>query len=181
MDNKILSNPLISTVLGLGLSLLGVLPAVFWAFLLEQNLGYFYGFLAAGPVEEVLKPLGVYVALIFLPNISKKSLLVVVLSIISALLFAVIENYVYLNIYFPKHSKELASFRWRYCILLHIVCSFIYSFSILKNIAYLVKKSERKPSLVLPLMSMTFHNLYNIIVTIFIEPNFPDTDLDTVV
>jgi RsiW-degrading membrane proteinase PrsW (M82 family) len=181
MDYKITSSPLISVLLALALSLAGVLPAVFWAFLLEQNLGYLYGFLAAGPVEEVLKPLGVYVALIFLPNIPRKSFLVVVFSIICALLFASIENYVYLHFYFPKHPPELAHFRWRYCTLLHIVCSTTYSFSILKNIAYFVQKSEKKPSLVFPLVAMTVHNLYNIIVTIFIEPNFPENDMGTVV
>jgi len=181
MDHKIVANPLISTLFGFALSLVGVLPAVFWAFLLEQNLGHFYGFLAAGPVEEVLKPLGVYVALIFLPNIPKKSFFVVIFSIMSALLFATIENYVYLHFYFPKHPPELAHFRWRYCTLLHIVCSTTYSFSILKNIAYFVHRSEKKPSFVLPLISMTIHNLYNIIVTIFIEPSLPHSDAGTVV
>jgi DNA-directed RNA polymerase subunit RPC12/RpoP len=43
----------------------------------------------------------------------------------SALLFAVIENILYLTVYVPNHSLEYALWRWTVCVAMHVGCTLI--------------------------------------------------------
>ncbi|MCP4590588.1 MAG: PrsW family intramembrane metalloprotease [bacterium] len=43
----------------------------------------------------------------------------------SAAVFAVIENMMYLYVYFPNHTREYALFRWTVCVALHVVCTLV--------------------------------------------------------
>jgi hypothetical protein len=41
------------------------------------------------------------------------------------ILFATIENLLYLRVYIPKASAALAQWRWKICTTMHVVCSFV--------------------------------------------------------
>lgn len=43
----------------------------------------------------------------------------------TALLFAAIENVLYLHVYVPKHSTEYALWRWTVCVAMHVGCTLI--------------------------------------------------------
>lgn len=43
----------------------------------------------------------------------------------AGLAFAIIENLIYLNVYFPAPSRELVVWRWTVCVALHVGCSMV--------------------------------------------------------
>lgn len=153
---------------GTFLAVIGVIPAIFGAMINELNFAGLFGlFLAAPLIEEIIKPAGVYGVLLLNKEFPFKRISIPMISLISGICFAFIENYIYLNIYFPEHSPALENFRYTYCVLLHATCSFIYGFSIVNNISVLVFKKKGKINFILPAISISLHGFYNLFVFIF--------------
>lgn len=79
-----------------------------------------------GPtIEEILKlalPLWVIEKR---PWLFSQSGQVIVCAFAAGLAFAIIENWVYLNVYVPNPSQLLIVWRWTVCVLLHVSCSLI--------------------------------------------------------
>ncbi|XZE19185.1 PrsW family glutamic-type intramembrane protease [Pirellulaceae bacterium SH449] len=48
------------------------------------------------------------------------------------LLFAAIENWIYLNVYIPQASPGLVVWRWTVCVALHTVCSTIAAYGLIR-------------------------------------------------
>jgi len=48
---------------------------------------------------------------------------ILICALASGLMFAVVENVVYLNVYIPDPSAGLIQWRWTICVLLHSGCS----------------------------------------------------------
>jgi RsiW-degrading membrane proteinase PrsW (M82 family) len=46
--------------------------------------------------------------------------------------FAAIENWIYLNIYFPDHGPDLVQWRWTAGVALHVGCSIIAAWGVAK-------------------------------------------------
>lgn len=121
-------------------------------------------FFAAPIIEEALKPVGVYILLAKAPHLLRSRLYTAFLSALGGLSFAVIENLVYLNVYFPEHTQSMVVARFVLALPMHMLGSFIVGFGINKRLAASVKGE-------VPLLSgnwkffitaMVIHGLYNI-------------------
>jgi hypothetical protein len=79
-----------------------------------------------GPVsEEIMK---IVLALWIVekrPYLFKSIWQILVAAAAGGLMFAVIENLMYLHVYIPQATPSLARFRWTVCTGLHISCSFV--------------------------------------------------------
>ena len=78
--------------------------------------------------------------------------------------FAIIENIIYTEVYFPEHSQEMVLFRYTAGLLIHAGCSFIVGFGINQKIIAAVKGeipflSANKRFFIIP---MVLHSVYNI-------------------
>ncbi len=111
-----------------------------------------------------MKPVGVYILLAKAPHLLRSRLYTAFLSALGGLSFAVIENLVYLNIYFPEHTQSMVVARFALALPMHMLGSFIVGFGINQRLAASVKGE-------VPLLSgnwkffitaMVIHGLYNI-------------------
>lgn len=100
------------------------------AFLQEAKSGFLVPFVAAPIIEESLKPCGLYFLLGKWPRLLRNQLYTAFLTAIGGLSFAIVENLVYLYIYFPQHTHELVIYRFTVNLFVHSLASFIFGFGI---------------------------------------------------
>ncbi len=148
-----------------GGGILGILGAA----IQEMTQGWLLAAFAAAPmIEEVMKPTGVYLLLVRWPTLLTSRLYTASLAAVGGLVFAVIENIVYLNIYFPEHTQDLVLFRYSAGLPLHVVCSFILGFGINQKLLASIRgeipflQGNRKYFIT----AMVIHSLFNITVTV---------------
>jgi RsiW-degrading membrane proteinase PrsW (M82 family) len=131
--------------------------------------GAILGFLIAAPmIEESLKPCGVYLLLAKWPQALPNRYYTASLAALSGLSFGLVENQIYLRLYYPDHSHEMAIFRYTVCLALHMSASFIFGLGINKKLIAAVNGE-------IPLFSankrffitaMSLHAVYNLTVLI---------------
>ena len=145
---------------------LGVLGAV----IQEWSYGsLLVAFVAAPMIEEVMKPSGVYLLLVRWPQVLTSRIYTALLAAVGGLFFAIIENIVYLQFYFPEHTQTLVVFRYSACLTTHVVCSFILGFGINQKLLASVRgeipllKGNKKFFFI----PMIIHSLFNIMVMLF--------------
>jgi hypothetical protein len=84
-------------------------------------------------------------------------------------LFGLIENLMYLFVYIPHATPELARWRWTVCMGLHMNCSIVASFGVAR-IWYHTHRTGNRPNLSLGVpwfvLAMVGHGLYNFSVTV---------------
>jgi hypothetical protein len=79
-----------------------------------------------GPlVEEVLTASGLLWIVEKRPYLFLQRRQILWCAVSSGLWFAVIENYLYLNVYIAKPSMDITLWRWTVCVLLHVGCTFV--------------------------------------------------------
>lgn len=100
------------------------------AFIEEAQAGFLVPFVAAPIIEEALKPSGVYLILGKWPHLLRSRLYTAYLAALGGVSFAIIENIVYLTIYFPEHTAGLVLYRFTVAIFVHSLSSFILGFGI---------------------------------------------------
>jgi hypothetical protein len=87
------------------------------------------GLLAAvvfGPVTEEIMKIALALWIVEKrPYLFKSIWQILVAAAAGGLMFAVIENLMYLHVYIPDAPPPLARFRWTVCTALHISCSFV--------------------------------------------------------
>jgi len=124
---------------------------------------------AAPIIEESLKPSGVYLLLAKWPQALPGRFYTALLSALAGLVFGLIENVIYLNVYFPDHSHQLVVFRYTAGLALHTVASFIVGLGINQKLIAAAKGE-------IPLFAankrffitaMVLHSVYNISVVVF--------------
>ena len=82
--------------------------------------------LVFGPVVEEVMKIGTAACVVEVrPYLFRRVEQVQIATVGSALLFAVIENIIYLKVYIPNPSIELMLWRWTACVALHIGCTLI--------------------------------------------------------
>ena len=81
------------------------------------------GFIAAAPIEEALKPAGIYILLVRWPFVLRDRRYTAVLSGLSGLTFGIIEACVYVFIYFPEGSEAFVLYRFTLPLLMHTLGS----------------------------------------------------------
>ena len=152
-------------ILGPLVALVGGFAGLVGAFIQEAMRGGFLGPFVAGPIiEEALKPAGVYLLLAKWPQALSSRVYTAFLAALGGLSFAIIENILYLEVYFPEHSPELVLFRYTAGLLLHTGCSFMVGFGINQKLIAAMKGeipflSANKRFFIIP---MVIHSMYNI-------------------
>ena len=155
----------LALVIALGGGVLGVLGAI----IQELSQGsLLVAFVAAPMIEEVMKPSGVYLLLVRWPKLLTSRLYTAFLAALGGLVFAIVENIIYLQFYFPEHTQTLVVFRYSACLTLHVVCSFIVGFGINQKLLASVRgeipflKGNKKFFFV----PMIIHSLFNIMAVL---------------
>ena len=126
-------------------------------------------FIAAPIIEESLKPSGVYLLLAKWPQALPNRYYTALLAALAGLGFALVENEIYLRVYFPEHSHEMVLIRYTASLSLHVVASFIFGLGINQKLIAAVKGeipmfSANKRFFI---TAMGLHAAYNIVVVIF--------------
>lgn len=147
--------------------------AILGAFLtsLKGHGGLVYALVFAPVAEEWLKQSGMIFLLERKPYRIVSAAQFVAAAVLSALVFATCENLLYLNVYarVPRAmTPELyRHFRWAVCTALHVACSLICSFGLVR--AWRQQLRDGKPvdlSVSFPMfvVGMAVHGLYNLSV-----------------
>jgi len=156
---------ILAPLVALGGGILGILGA------LIQELSHaslLVAFVAAPMIEEVMKPSGVYILLVRWPKVLTSRIYTAFLAALGGLAFAVVENIIYLQFYFPEHTQTLVVFRYSACLTMHMVCSFILGFGINQKLLASVRgeipllKGNKKFFLI----PMIIHSLFNIMAVL---------------
>lgn len=157
-----------SYLLAIGLALAGGVFGIFGAFIQELRAGLFVAFVGAPIIEESLKPAGVYLLLARWPHLLRGQLFTAFLSALGGVAFSIIENLVYIYIYFPEKRDTLLVLRFALATPVHTMASFIFGFGINQRLLASAKGQ-------VPFMSgskrfffsaMALHAAYNIAATI---------------
>lgn len=125
-------------------------------------------FVAAPMIEEVMKPAGVYILLVRWPKVLTSRIYTAFLAALGGLSFAVIENVLYLQFYFPEHTQTLVVFRYSAGLTMHVVSSFILGFGINQKLLASVRgevpllKGNKKFFFI----PMILHSLFNIMAVL---------------
>ncbi len=125
-------------------------------------------FVAAPMIEEVMKPSGVYLLLVRWPKALTSRIYTALLAAVGGLSFAIVENIIYLQFYFPEHTQTLVVFRYSACLIVHVVCSFIFGFGINQKLLASVRGEipflkGNKQFFFIP---MILHSLFNIMAVL---------------
>lgn len=119
----------------------------------------------AGPlIEEIGKVLLPLMVMEKNPAKFRCRLQLILCAAAGGLVFSVIENFIYLKIYFPDAGAELIRWRWSVCVLLHTGCSLVAGMGLAKA----WKESDQnlqmpKLDTAAPLMitAVVLHGIYN--------------------
>ncbi len=142
--------------------------AVFGAFFKSAAGDGGWGYMAVvvvGPVlEEMLKIACVLWLVERRPWLIIGPWSIVAAGAVGGLSFAAIENWVYLNVYFPEHTRDLVTWRWSVGTTLHAGCSIIAALGIAKMWRAVIR--EARPAdltIAFPWLAgaMLIHGAYN--------------------
>ena len=154
--------------------------AVIGAFMTGQQtvFGVIYLILFGPVIEELLKQSGMVYLLEKRPYRIFSMWQFILAAVISSLVFATIENLLYINLYVSSESLNnpfaFACYRWTVCTLLHVGCSIIASFGLIR-----VWKKQQADGRAADLAhafwpfaaAMTIHGLYNLF-TVLVDYQF---------
>ncbi len=157
---------LLAPLIALAGGLFGIIGAIYTEALHGSLL---VAFVAAPIIEEAVKPSGVYFILFKWPAVLRSRVYTAFLSGLGGVAFAFIEDLVYLHVYFPTHSPQLALWRYTVCVALHGTASFIAGFGINKKLVAAVRGDIRFLAFDKRyfIAAMVIHSLYNILITVF--------------
>jgi RsiW-degrading membrane proteinase PrsW (M82 family) len=97
----------------------------------SQSLNFLLLPIIAAPIiEEALKPIGVWIALIRWPQVLRSQLFTALLSAIGGLVFGVIESAVYVLVYVSDPPDWFITYRFSVTLGLHATCSYIVGLGI---------------------------------------------------
>ena len=86
-----------------------------------------------GPVTEEMMKIAVALYVIEKrPFLFKSPVQIFVGVLAGALVFAGVENLLYIHVYIPEPSAELIQWRWTVCVALHVCCSFIAAIGLVR-------------------------------------------------
>ena len=159
-------------------SLLGGPLAVIGAiFAMTMGVSSFANVVVIGPAtEEVLKVAAVVYVVERYPYRFKSAFQLVFAVAASGLVFAVIENLLYLNVYIEDPTPEIRAWRWIACTILHVLCCLITSIGLVRIWRH-TNEHATQPEFALgaPLLiaAVVVHGLYNLsalMIETFLKP-----------
>ena len=140
------TSPEKSWLITLGLAACAGIFAIFGTLATGFN-GMFQGIIficVIGPVtEEVMKvALAIWVVEKH-PYLFKSALQIILCAAVSGVVFAAVENLLYLNVYIPHPQVDLVHWRWTVCVAMHGGCSLIAGVGLTQIWADCVKHQHR--------------------------------------
>ncbi len=138
---------------------LGIIGAIFG----EIRAGGLVPIFAAPVIEEILKPAGIYVAVLRWPAVVSNRIWRGLLGAIAGLSFGAIESLIYVTVYAPDHSISFVVYRFTVALALHAVASFIASLGITTALLDWANRGGRFPtsSRNAYVAAMALHACYN--------------------
>lgn len=129
----------------------------------------------AGPlIEEIGKILIPLMIMEKNPAKYRYGIQLILTAVAGGLVFAVIENLIYLHVYFPEAGPVLAQWRWTVCVGLHTGCSFLAGWGLAKSWKESLR-TLRPPQLetLAPFLiaAVGIHGIYNLLA-VFLNPLF---------
>lgn len=123
-----------------------------------------------GPLtEEVVKIALVFWVVEKRPYLFSNTLQILLCGFAGGLLFAVIENFIYLNIYIPNPSPEIVQWRWTICVALHTGCSSLAALG-MSRIWGQTMVTRSKPDITLGanflILAVVIHAFYNTLMVL---------------
>ena len=163
-----------STIKSWSVTAVVILLAGPWA-IVGAFLGGFFGpdqivtnvmaIIVFGPVtEEIMKIAAVLYLVEKKPFLFKSPVQIIVGVLAGALVFALLENILYLHFYVPEPSLRLIYWRWTVCVALHVGCSMIACLGLLRIWRDIwQRRSRAEISLAYPyiLIAVILHGSYN--------------------
>ncbi len=156
-------------MLGLVVAVSGSLVGLAGSAFEELLTGGIVGPWVAAPIiEEALKPSGVYLLLAKWPRAVAGRFYPAVVSALAGLTFGLVENVVYLSVYFPHHSHEMVMVRYTAGLALHTTASFVFGLGINQK---LIAAARGETPLFASnkrffIAAIGLHSAYNIAVTV---------------
>ena len=123
-----------------------------------------------GPVvEELMKAAAALYVVEKKPFLYRSPVQILLSVFAGALVFAVIENLIYLNFYIPAPSPGLVRWRWTVCVALHAGCSLISAMGLMRVWRDAGRREDRpRISLAFPyfITAVIIHGAYNALAVI---------------
>jgi RsiW-degrading membrane proteinase PrsW (M82 family) len=103
-------------------------------------------FIGAPVIEEMFKPIGVFLGQVWFPETLRSRLHVALLCAVSGVVFGLIESWVYVNLYVDNPSADYTLFRYTVPVALHAVASFIVGLGLTYAVVDWVNGRGRLPN-----------------------------------
>ena len=144
---------------------LAVISVLFSSMFTHGSTWQMVNLVTFGPMlEEILKIALIYYIVEKKPYLFHGIFQILIAAMAGGLMFAVIENMIYLNVYIPDPSMEIITWRWSVCVLLHVSCSAIASFGLIRMWLDTFQRQNRpRLELAYPFLAaaMIVHGCYN--------------------
>ncbi len=125
-------------------------------------------FIGAPIIEEIVKPVGVYLFMFRWRDVLRSRLHIATLVMISGVCFGLLESLVYVTLYVPDHSQEFFIYRFTVTIGLHAAASFIVGLGVSSKLIDWANGEAEFPRAArfAFLGAIGLHAAYNITVTV---------------
>ncbi|MCG3178032.1 MAG: hypothetical protein BIFFINMI_00355 [Phycisphaerae bacterium] len=135
-----------------------------------QGVGGLLLLAVLGPmIEETMKVAAALYVVERRPWLFRSPLQLALCALAGGLIFAAIENLLYLHVYVPDPSAALVRWRWTVCVALHTTCSFVTGLGLIRIWSDVWRRHDRpRTELMLPMWiaAVALHGLYNAAVTL---------------
>lgn len=109
-----------------------------------QSLGGYFTVVVFGPLVEETMKIGAAVMTVELaPHLFRSRSQILLTVGFSGLVFAAIENVMYLNVYIADPSETIIFWRWTVCVALHTGCSLIAGIGVMRIWAAVMRERKR--------------------------------------
>jgi hypothetical protein len=153
-----------------------VLAAGGWAIVGAIVLQMFAAQLPFGPVlmapltEEIMKLALATWVVEKRPFLFRSPTQILLCAMAGGLVFAAVENVLYLNVYIPNPSPEIITWRWTVCVALHAGCSLVGGFGLVqiwKRTMANLTRPELSHGAKWLIAAMVLHGIYNALAVVF--------------
>ncbi len=133
-------------------------------------------FIGAPIIEEILKPVGVYVVLVRWPRLLRGRLHTALLAALAGLAFGVVEAVVYVKIYVPDPPDWFVTYRFTVPLLLHATASFIVGLGINQGLLNWARGRSPLPKATrnFYIAAIALHAAFNIVAVALVISGFLD-------
>ena len=129
-------------------------------------------------IEEAMKPVGVYIALVGWPRALRNALHIALLCALGGLVFGLLESWVYVNVYVDDPTDSFIRFRYTIPVAMHVICSFVYGTGLNRSIIDWANGSGRIAASTRRsyIAAVVIHGTYNLVAIVLSVAGVLDFD-----